>query len=119
MTQGYVVVGTDYAGLGVHKDESGEPIVHESLAPPSHANDVVDAVQAAQNAFPELSQEFVVIGYSQGNGGTLGGQANLWILGWSCHLACDYNSRSARTSPLYKRGSSDPGDGFYFSGLQI
>lgn len=52
--QGYVVVGTDYAGIGVHKHESGEPLVHQYLASPSHANDVVYAVQAAQRAFPEL-----------------------------------------------------------------
>ena len=68
--QGYVVVGTDYAGLGVHKHESGEPIVHQYLACPSHANDIVYSVQAARQAFPELSQDFVVVGHSQGGGAT-------------------------------------------------
>ena len=68
--QGYVVVGTDYAGLGVHKHESGEPIVHQYMAYPSHANDIVYAVQAAQTTFAELSQDFVVIGHSQGGGAT-------------------------------------------------
>ena len=68
--QGYVVVGTDYAGLGVDKHESGDPLVHQYLACPSHANDVVYAVQAAQKAFPELSQNFVVVGHSQGGGAT-------------------------------------------------
>ena len=70
VAQGYVVVGTDYAGLGVDKHESGESIVHQYMACPSHANDVVYAVQAAQKAFPELSQEFVVVGHSQGGGAT-------------------------------------------------
>lgn len=66
--QGYVVVATDYAGLGVHKHTSGQAIVHEYLAAPSQANDVVYSVQAAQSAFTELSREFVVIGHSQGGG---------------------------------------------------
>ena len=64
--QGYVVVATDYAGLGVAKTASGKPIVHEYLASPAHANDVFYSVQAARAAFPELSKQFVVIGHSQG-----------------------------------------------------
>lgn len=64
--QGYVVVATDYAGLGVHKQPSGKAILHEYLASPSHANDVIYSVQAVQSAFPELSKDFVVIGHSQG-----------------------------------------------------
>ena len=68
--QGYVVVGTDYAGLGVHKHESGEPIVHQYMACPSHANDIVYAVQAAREIFPDLSKDFVVVGHSQGGGAT-------------------------------------------------
>lgn len=66
--QGYVVVATDYAGLGVAKTALGEPIVHEYLALPSHANDVFYSVQAARAAFPELGQQFVVMGHSQGGG---------------------------------------------------
>ena len=66
--QGYVVVATDYAGLGVGQHSSGQPIVHEYLASPSQANDVVHSVTAARAAFPELSQDFVVIGHSQGGG---------------------------------------------------
>ena len=66
--QGYVVVATDYAGLGVHKASSGQPIIHEYLTPPSQANDIVHSVTAAQAAFPELSKTFVVIGHSQGGG---------------------------------------------------
>lgn len=66
--QGYVVVATDYAGLGVSQHSSGQPIVHEYLASPSQAKDVVHSVTAARAAFPELSQDFVVIGHSQGGG---------------------------------------------------
>lgn len=57
--QGYVVVATDYAGLGVGQQFSGQPIVHEYLAPPGHAKDIVHSVTAARAAFPELSQDFV------------------------------------------------------------
>ena len=66
--QGYVVVAPDYAGLGVNENSAGEPIVHQYMACPSHANDLVHAVKAAQETFPELSKEFVVIGHSQGGG---------------------------------------------------
>lgn len=66
--QGYVVVATDYAGLGVQKDASGVPIMHEYLASPSQGSDVIHSVTAARMAFPELSKDFVVIGHSQGGG---------------------------------------------------
>ncbi|MCJ1381016.1 hypothetical protein MMC17_004125 [Xylographa soralifera] len=66
--QGYVVVATDYAGLGVGRTALDEPIVHEYLNSPSHANDVIYSVQAARAAFPELGQQFVVMGHSQGGG---------------------------------------------------
>ena len=66
--QGYVVVATDYAGLGISKTASGRPILHEYLAHGAHANDVVFSIQAAKTGFPELSKHFVVAGYSQGGG---------------------------------------------------
>lgn len=65
---GYVVVAPDYAGLGVGKTALGEPIIHEYLASPSQANDLLYSVLAAQKAFPELSNQFVVLGHSQGGG---------------------------------------------------
>jgi pimeloyl-ACP methyl ester carboxylesterase len=64
--QGYVVVATDYAGIGVGKTCSGEAILHEYLAAPAHANDVINSVKAAQKAFPQLGRQFAVIGHSQG-----------------------------------------------------
>ncbi len=66
---GYVVVATDYAGLGVGTDERGDPIVHEYLTGPAQANDVAFSVRAARTAFSELAEEFVVIGSSLGGGG--------------------------------------------------
>ena len=66
--QGYAVVAPDYAGLGVAKDADGKDIVHEYLASPSQANDVIYSVVAAQKAFPKLSKQFVVIGHSLGGG---------------------------------------------------
>ncbi|KAL8753448.1 MAG: hypothetical protein Q9199_005045 [Rusavskia elegans] len=69
VSAGYVVVMPDYAGLGVSKTAKGEKIVHQYLACPAHANDVVFAVQAAQSVWKdELSKDWVVIGHSQGGG---------------------------------------------------
>ena len=65
--QGYAVVATDYAGLGVKEIADGREIGHEYLAAPAHANDVVYSVQAARTAFPDLlSKDWVTVGHSQG-----------------------------------------------------
>ena len=69
---GYVVVAPDYAGIGVTRSSTGQPLVHEYLASPSQANDLVYAVQAAQAAFPKLSKRFVAIGNSQGGSAAWG-----------------------------------------------
>lgn len=66
--QGYVVVAPDYSGLGLSQDALGKPIVHEYMASPSQANDLVYSAQAAQAAFHELSKQFVVVGHSLGGG---------------------------------------------------
>ena len=63
---GYVVVATDYAGLGVATDASGNSIIHEYITGSAQANDVFYSILAARVAFPELSKEFVVIGSSEG-----------------------------------------------------
>ena len=65
---GYAVVATDYAGLGVAMDTQGKFIAHEYLTGPAQANDVIYSVQAARKAFPTISEEFVVIGSSEGGG---------------------------------------------------
>lgn len=66
--QGYVVVAPDYAGLGVNKDGEGQSIKHVPGVADSNANDLFYSVQAAQTAFKELSQQFVLFGHSQGGG---------------------------------------------------
>ena len=66
--QGYVVVAPDYVGLGVTEDANGRPLVLPYLGSPSHANDLFYGVQAAQSAFSTLSQQFVVMGHSEGGG---------------------------------------------------
>lgn len=65
---GYVVVATDYAGLGLGQDGNGRPIVHEYLTGPAQANDLFYSVPAARTAFPRISKDYVVIGSSQGGG---------------------------------------------------
>lgn len=65
---GYVVVATDYAGLGVSENAEGATILHEAFVPPSQANDVLYSVIAARAVFPDLSKKFVVVGHSLGGG---------------------------------------------------
>ena len=65
---GYVVIATDYAGLGVGVDAVGNPIVHEYLTGCAQAGDVFYSILAAREAFPDLSTDFVVVGSSQGGG---------------------------------------------------
>ena len=62
------MVATDYAGLGVATDASGNSIIHEYITGPAQANDVYYSVIAARKAFSELSPDFVVIGSSEGGG---------------------------------------------------
>ncbi|KAL8653876.1 MAG: hypothetical protein Q9226_003658 [Calogaya cf. arnoldii] len=64
--QGYVVVASDYAGLGISNDLEDRFIVHEYLNGVAQANDIAYSIPAAREAFPELSARFVVIGSSQG-----------------------------------------------------
>ena len=70
--QGYVVVAPDFQGLGVDRDVNGDKIIHPYASNPSHANDLIYAVQAAQTAFNSLSKRFVVVGHSQGGGAAWG-----------------------------------------------
>lgn len=70
--QGYVVIAPDYVGLGVSKTSDDKIIKHQFLAHQAAANDVLFAVQAAQEACAQLSSEFVVIGHSQGGGAAWG-----------------------------------------------
>lgn len=70
--QGYVVVAPDYAGLGLDHDSNGTFIPHQYLASPAHGNDLIYSIQAAQQAWPSLSKQFVIMGHSQGGGAAWG-----------------------------------------------
>ena len=63
---GYVVVASDYAGLGIDKNAEGRAIAHEYLTGPAQGNDILFSVKAAFESFEELSKEFVIIGSSEG-----------------------------------------------------
>ncbi|KAK4938141.1 hypothetical protein LTR10_021381 [Elasticomyces elasticus] len=63
---GFTFVAPDYAGLGVSHFANGTRIPHAWLSSPSQANDLANAVLAARSAFPALSQDFVVMGHSEG-----------------------------------------------------
>jgi pimeloyl-ACP methyl ester carboxylesterase len=56
---GYAVVRTDYEGLGT-------PGVHPFLVGRSEGRSVLDAVRAARELEPRLSNRFVIAGHSQG-----------------------------------------------------
>ncbi|KAI5925403.1 putative secretory lipase [Camillea tinctor] len=74
---GYAVVAPDYAGLGVRGSWDGSKIPHQYLASPAGAHDALYALRAAWAAFPgRLSEEYVVMGHSQG-GGVAWGTAEL------------------------------------------
>jgi pimeloyl-ACP methyl ester carboxylesterase len=66
--EGFAVVATDYAGLGVTTLPNGEQS-HAWLAGPAGANDVAYAIEAVRKAFPaqlETDGSFVTMGHSQG-----------------------------------------------------
>ncbi|KAH8804863.1 Alpha/Beta hydrolase protein [Xylogone sp. PMI_703] len=74
---GYAVVAPDYIGLGVSHNFDGKLTPHQYIAGHITANDGIFAFQAAKSAFSgRLSNEFVVMGHSQG-GGVAWGTAEL------------------------------------------
>ena len=44
---GYVVVATDYAELGIGSDAFGNAVIHEYLTGPAQANDIFYSIKAA------------------------------------------------------------------------
>jgi hypothetical protein len=78
--QGYVVVAPDY--------------LHPYGVNPTAANDLFYAVQAVQSAFATLSEEFSIVGHSQGGGGAGGSGAT--------------SSFNARGRILWNRRGSPP-----------
>lgn len=69
---GYVVVAPDYRGLGINETANGKPIYHSYGAGQSAGIDLLYAAQAAQSAFPSISENFVVMGHSQGGNAAWG-----------------------------------------------
>lgn len=66
---GYAVFAPDYAGLGISQSWDGAPIPHQYQASPAGAKDALYGLRAARQAFPRLlSDEFVILGHSQGGG---------------------------------------------------
>lgn len=76
---GFAVVAPDYQGLGINytfrfDNGTGQPgaripLLHPLVGSPSLANDLFYAQQAALQAFPSrLSDEFVIMGHSEGGG---------------------------------------------------
>lgn len=71
--QGFAVVAPDYAGLGVAAGPDGVRIPHEYLNHVAAGNDLLYAAQAAKKAFPgSFTEEFAVMGHSQGGGAAWG-----------------------------------------------
>ncbi|KAI1491978.1 Alpha/Beta hydrolase protein [Biscogniauxia mediterranea] len=90
---GYAVVAPDYAGLGVRAGWDGRAIPHQYLNSPAGARDALYALRAAWAAFPgRLSDDYVVMGHSQG-GGVAWGVAEL--------LASDAPAFAADLGPGY------------------
>ncbi|KAJ3549982.1 hypothetical protein NM208_g231 [Fusarium decemcellulare] len=66
---GYAVVAPDYAGLGLEKSWDGSEIPHQYFASSAGGQDALYAMQAALEAFRDrLSDEFAIMGHSQGGG---------------------------------------------------
>jgi dipeptidyl aminopeptidase/acylaminoacyl peptidase len=59
LDKGWVVVGTDYEGLGT-------PGLHPYIVGDSEARGVIDIVRAARNLSSEVSADYAVWGHSQG-----------------------------------------------------
>lgn len=56
--------------MGVTHHSNGTEIKHLWLSGPSQANDLFHSVSAARSAFPKLSENFVLLGHSQGGAAT-------------------------------------------------
>jgi hypothetical protein len=61
--QGYAIVATDYQGLGT-------PGPHPYLVVRPEAYSVLDSVRAVLTGFPDVANQIVIIGQSQGGGAT-------------------------------------------------
>jgi pimeloyl-ACP methyl ester carboxylesterase len=65
LEQGYAVVATDYQGLGV-------PGPHPLINIPAISYGVLDSIRAAVNGVPEIANNAVIVGQSQGGAAAFG-----------------------------------------------
>ena len=107
LNAGFAVVRTDYEGLGT-------PGVHPFLVGRSEGRSVLDAVRAARELEPRLSNRFVIAGHSQG------GHAALFAAALASRWVPDLRLRGTvalapashlRTQFALTRALSNPGGG--------
>ncbi|MGV9679589.1 lipase family protein [Nocardia sp. NPDC003482] len=91
LRQGYAIVAADYAGLGT-------PGEHPYLNGTVEAHNIVDAVRAAKDHYPTLSNKWVVIGQSQGGGAAVATARRATEFGGP---ELDYRGAVATGTPAY------------------
>ncbi|KAK3697079.1 hypothetical protein LTR37_017677 [Vermiconidia calcicola] len=70
---GYVVVASDYAGLGVNTSWDGSYVPHQYTNRLAQAFDSLNALRAARKIFPgKITDEYVNVGHSQGGAAAWG-----------------------------------------------
>jgi acetyl esterase/lipase len=90
LDQGYVVVGSDYAGLGT-------PGLMSYLNSVTTARGIVDSVLAAHDMNLELSPKWAVVGQSQGGGAAVA--TARWATEFSAGSGLDYRGVVATGTP--------------------
>lgn len=91
LDQGYVVVGSDYAGLGT-------PGLMSYLNSKSTAHSVVDSVIAAHHLQLPLSPKWAIVGQSQGGGAAV--NSARWATEFSRGTGLDYRGVVATGTPF-------------------
>jgi len=70
---GYVVVASDYTGLGVQTSWDGSYVPHQYQNRIAQAFDSLNALRAARSIFPDkITEEYVNVGHSQGGAASWG-----------------------------------------------
>ncbi len=111
LSQGFVVVSTDYPGIGT-------PAMHPYLDGPSAARSMLDSVRAARALDLNAGDEFVVWGASQG------GHAALWAAQLAAEYAPELKLRGAAAAApatdlaaIFRAKLDDPGVGVFLAEL--
>lgn len=90
LDQGYVVVGTDYAGLGT-------PGLMSYLNGATEAHSVIDSVRAAHQMDLPLSPKWAIVGQSQGGGAAI--NSAWWATRLTAGTGLDYRGVVATGTP--------------------